>query len=300
MKVLTLEELDACQRNPSRLVICCQVGPDRNGEYARLSTHDKPIEVDKGDLAGTYLPTRPINSTEVSVASDSATDNIEITTTLNDDTFTESDIAARIFDDLPIVWFATDWEAPTNVAIILLAGHVGHVRQVNDIQAEIEIRGLKAKLNNVIVSTWGPSCKADLGVNSGEWPCDVDLTEFTVTGQITSIDIQRRVFSSNDLTGSMSFGVGGYTYGTVEWVTGANASYRMEVQGDDGDGQISLFEPMPSDFDIGDEFTVHAGCDKSFRGVHGCSKFGDGANLRFMGEPDIPGLAEAYRGEPAE
>ncbi len=300
MKALTLEELAAVQRNPSRLVICCQVGPDRNGEYARLSTHDQPIDVDKTGLAGRYEPTRPINSTEVSVTSDSSTDNIDIVTTLNDDTFTEADIAARIFDDLPITWFATDWGAPENVGIILLSGYVGHVRQIGDIQAEIEIRGLKAKLNNVIVSTWGPTCKADLGVNSGEWPCDVDLDAYTVTGQITSTVVQRRVFTSNDLLGSPLFGADWFTYGTLEWVTGANAGYRMEVQSDDGTGQISLFEPMPSDFDIGDEFTVHAGCDKSFRGTHGCSKFGAGANLRFMGEPDIPGLAEAYRGEPAE
>lgn len=298
MRTLTLNELTAIARNPSRLVVCCQVGPDRFGNYERLTEHDAAIAVDKSGLAGSYTPARPVEGTAVSGTADSSTDNLEILTPLNDDTFTEADIAARIFDDLPIVWFATDWGAPENVGIILLAGHVGHVRQVSDILAQIEIRGLKAKLNNVIVSTWGPTCKADLGVNSGEWPCDVDLTAFTVSGAVTSINTQRRVFTSTDLVGSPSFGADWFTFGTLEWTSGANDSYRMEVKADDGAGQISVFEPFPSDFEAGDTFTVHAGCDKSFRGTHGCAKFGPGANLRFMGEPDIPGLAESYRGEP--
>lgn len=298
MRTLTLNELNAVARQPSRLVICCLVGPDRNGEYARLTEHDAAIVVDKAGLEGTYTPGRPVEGTEVSGTSDSATDNLEIVTPLNEDTFSESDIAARIFDNLPIVWFATDWGAPENVGIILLAGNVGHVRQTSDVLAQIEIRGLKAKLNTIIVSTWGATCKADLGVNSGEWPCTVDLAAFTVTAQISSINVQRRVFTSDDLAvGSPPLGADWYTYGTVEFLDGANAGYRMEVQDDDGDGGIALFEPMPRDFQVGDTFAISAGDDKSFRGTHGCSKFGPGANERFMGEPDIPGLAEVVRSE---
>lgn len=296
MMTLTLNELTAVARNPSRLVVCVKVGPDRNGDFEYLTEHDAPIVVDKAGLAGTYSPSRPVEGTEVSGSLDLATDNLEIVTPLNEDGFSESDIAARIFDNLPVTYFATDWGAPSNVGIILLAGTIGHVRQISDVMAQMEIRGLKHKLQTIIVSTWGASCKADLGVNSGEWPCDVDLAAYTVTGQVTSIDVQRRVFTSDDLTtGSPPFGVDWFTGGTLTWTTGNNAGYYCEVQRDDGNGQLSIFEPFPRDFEVGDEFEVSAGCDHSFRGAHGCiEKFGD--PNRFMGEPDIPGLAEIQRG----
>lgn len=298
MRTLTLNELNAVARQPSRLVMCCVAGPDRFGNYARLTEHDAPIVVDKEGLAGTYTPTRPVEGTEVSGTSDSSTDNLQIITPLDDATFSAGDIAARIFDNIPIVWFATDWGAPENVGIIVLAGTVGHVSQVSDVIAQIEIRGLKAKLNSVIVSTWGGTCKADLGVNAGEWPCTVDLAAHTVPGQVTSIDVQRRVFTSEDIvTGSPPYGESFFALGTVEWIDGSNATYRCEVQGDDGEGQLAVFEPFPHDFQVGDAFTVHAGCDKSWDGAHGCSKFGPGRELRFMGEPHIPGYAEAIRGE---
>jgi uncharacterized phage protein (TIGR02218 family) len=277
--------------------MCCLVGPDRNGEYARMTEHDMPIIVDKAGFDGTYSPARPVEGTEVSVTMDTATDNLEIITPLNEDTFSADDIDARIFDNLPIVWFATDWGAPSNVAIVLLAGTVGRVRQISDVMAQIEIRGLKDKLQTVIVDTWGATCKAKFGVNSGEWPCDVDAAAFTETIQITSIDVQRRVFTSDDLlVGSPPFGLDWFTNGTLTWTTGASAGYSCEIQSDNGEGQLAMFEPFHRNFEVGDEADVVAGCDRSFRGEHGCKKFGPGAELRFMGEPDIPGQAEILRG----
>jgi uncharacterized phage protein (TIGR02218 family) len=297
VRTLTLNEALALNRQPSRLTICCLVGPDRNGDYERLTQHDAPIVINKAGLEGTYSPGRPVEGSEVSGTLDTATDNLEIITPLVDSGFSEADIAARIFDDLPIVWFATDWEAPDNVGVVLLSGYVGRVRQISALMAEIEIRGLKDKLQQVIVDTWGAACKAKHGVNSGEWPCDVDLAPFTFTGQITSIDVQRRVFTSSDIVGGdPPRGPNWFRYGRVLWTSGNNAGYSEEAQDDNGSGQIALFEPMPLNFEVGDEFTIHGGCDRSFRGEHGCKKFGPGAELRFMGEPDIPGQAAILQG----
>ena len=50
-------------------------------------------------------------------------------------------------------------------------------------------------------------------------------------------------------------------------------------------GRVELWEPMGLDIEIGDQFTIHAGCDK--RRETCSAKFNNIVNLR--AEPDLPG-----------
>lgn len=294
MKAVTLEELTAIERNPSRLSICVLVGPDRDGGYARLTNHDRPIEVNKGALAGTYLPSRPVEGTEIAGTRDMSVDNMQIVTPIDGVNLTLNDIRAGLFNNLPVQYFVTDWAAPHNVGIVLLKGLIGRVEAVSEMLAQIELRGLKQYLQTTIVDVSSSTCRAKLGVNTGDNPCDVDLAAYTVTAQISSIDVQRRVFTSTDVAGE-ALGADWFRDGRVVFNDGANAGYASEIAGDDGAGELNVFEIFPANFEVGDEFEITAGCDHSARGPHGCKiKFGD--IKRFQGEPDIPGLIITQKG----
>jgi len=56
-------------------------------------------------------------------------------------------------------------------------------------------------------------------------------------------------------------------------------------------GAFTLFDAMPRALQVGDTYSVYAGCDKLFSTCK--TKFSNGVNFR--GEPHIPGIDEALR-----
>lgn len=81
-------------------------------------------------------------------------------------------------------------------------------------------------------------------------------------------------------------GTSGYfDNGVVTWTGGDNAGLSMEVQSY-VPGQVILFSPMPYEIQIGDTFSIHAGCDYSFSTCK--NRFSN--QLNFRGEPYVPGV----------
>src|SRR5699024_9789811 len=100
------------------------------------------------------------------------------------------------------------------------------------------------------------------------------------------IDLLRdRAFTASGLGG---FVAGWFTFGTVEWTSGANAGRRTEVLGHDiadGIAVLTLLEAPVRSIGQGDAFTIHTGCDKRMETCG--AKFANTANFR--GFPHIPG-----------
>lgn len=78
---------------------------------------------------------------------------------------------------------------------------------------------------------------------------------------------------------------GFFDNGVVTWLTGLNAGLSMEVQSYTP-GQVVLFQPMPNQIQVGDTYTIHAGCDYSFPTCQ--TRFLN--TLNFRGEPFVPGV----------
>jgi uncharacterized phage protein (TIGR02218 family) len=71
----------------------------------------------------------------------------------------------------------------------------------------------------------------------------------------------------------------------LTWTSGANAGLKAHVKTQTQSGVISLWLPAGAAIDIGDAFTVTAGCDKRFDTCR--SKFSNASNFR--GFPFMPG-----------
>jgi len=78
---------------------------------------------------------------------------------------------------------------------------------------------------------------------------------------------------------------GYFDFGVITFTSGNNVGLSMEVRCY-VPGQITLQLPMPYQCQVGDAYTMHAGCDKSVTTCH--DRFSNVVNFR--GEPYLPGI----------
>ena len=180
---------------------------------------------------------------------------------------------------------------PLTDKIWLAKGWVLGKIEINDQAFTAEIRGKAQHLDQQLIESTTPECRAVLG----DTRCGVDMDDSAGTyrydtGAVTSQSGDRRTFVDSSAPNSEDFFGGGLltwsTPGSGDSYNGANAGYQMEVKSYDiATRTFVLFQPMPSDIEIGDEFTVKYGCNKSTTQCK--TRFSNLVNFR--GEPFIPG-----------
>ena len=75
----------------------------------------------------------------------------------------------------------------------------------------------------------------------------------------------------------------------MTWTSGANAGRKAEAKlhsKRDGAVTLELWQAMSEEVEVGDAFTITAGCDKHFKTCK--AKFDNSANFR--GFPHVPGI----------
>lgn len=113
----------------------------------------------------------------------------------------------------------------------------------------------------------------------------------TLTGTVTGAT-GANVFIDTSRTEQDGF----WTYGKVTWTGGDNSGLSMEIKaftyvnGSPGDPEFTLFLPLPNDIQVGDTYTVQAGCRKRFD--EDCIAKYDNAD-NFRGFPHIPTTDQA-------
>ncbi len=287
MRTCTLADLAMLASDTTSWATCIMV--TRADESIRMTSHDKSLNVaigspDELGLSGEYLSVEAATATQVKSASDLSVDNLEADLKQTE-RITMENIRAGRFNDARFVLFIVNWSDPSDSGIILKRGPVGNFSDYLEGAAQVELRGFKQYLQQIIVEAAGPTCRYKLG----DERCTVDLDLYNQTGTVTGIAIQRRKFESA-IAGSPAPDAG--YWGEVEWLTGTNAGFVMEVKLDEGGGDLTMFEPLPFDIQIGDTFTVTPSCDHA-HGVVGGVAIGDCGPkfdniINFGGEPFIP------------
>lgn len=180
---------------------------------------------------------------------------------------------------------------PTDKTWLAKGWTLGNV-EIRDNAFQVEIRGKAQHLDQQMIELFSPSCRASLGDSR----CGVDLEDSAQTfwhdGSVTEVTSDRKKFIDDNLPSYASEDV--FTGGLLTWVdpesgdsfTGNNADYEMEIKKyDPATHEFELFRPMPNDIEVGDEYVVTWGCDKSID--HCKNRFDNIENFR--GEPFIPG-----------
>ncbi|PRY23538.1 putative phage protein (TIGR02218 family) [Aliiruegeria haliotis] len=247
-----------------------------DGVVLGFTDHDRDLAFD-----GTgFEPESGFAASEVRSASDLSVDAQDAEGVLSSDRITETDIRDGRWDNADVEVWRVNW-ANTSQRVLMRRGAIGQIRR-GRLAFVAEVRSLAHLLGQNVGRSFQATCDAVVGDSR----CGVDLDDpaYRSAGVVTGISLDRAFTAS----GIGSFEAGWFTFGTVEWTSGANAGRRAEVSGhglDGGDASVSLLEAPVLQIAEGDGFVIRAGCDKR---VATCAdRFANAVNFR--GFPHIPG-----------
>lgn len=221
-----------------------------------------------------YTPTAVTTNSALNV------DNLDVQAILSDESITEGDLLAGLWDYAEVLIFQVNYQDLTQGPLELRRGWLGQVDSSRS-SFNAELRGLTQKLQTSIGRVYAPTCDATLG----DARCTVDLTPFTFAGTVQVVT-SRRDFTDSALVNAAGY----FDYGILTWLAGLNTGLQMEVKTFLA-GNILLQLAMPYEVAIGDTFNVVAGCNKTK--AHCKDKFINYINFR--GFPDVPGLDQLFK-----
>jgi uncharacterized phage protein (TIGR02218 family) len=213
--------------------------------------------------------------TAIESKSNMSVDNMDIEGSMFPSRITEHDLLAGIYDYAEVEVFLVNYEDLSMGKLIVKRGRLGEVT-LNKQMFRAEIRGLTQHLSQTIGEVYSPNCRAVLG----DERCKVALDKFTITAEVTNVTNNQN-FTAETLIQTPGY----FSCGEIRWLSGNNKASRMEVK-EFANGQINLVLPMGDRIEVGDKFTIIAGCDKLKETC--ISKFSNIINFR--GFPDVPGI----------
>jgi uncharacterized phage protein (TIGR02218 family) len=156
----------------------------------------------------------------------------------------------------------------TGQRVLMRRGAIGQIRR-GRLAFVAEVRSLAHFLGQTVGRTFQATCDAALG----DTRCRVDLENTAFKGTGVVIDLLRdRALTASGLG---DFEAGWFTFGTVEWTSGANAGRRTEVLGHDVADGVAVLRATPElsvgriDYEIGRQ-SMYRPAQRTFgRCVHG-------------------------------
>jgi len=247
-----------------------------------FTDHDRTLSFDGTD----FEPESGFSASEVRSGSDSSVDAQDAQGVLSSERITETDILDGRWDNAAVEVWRVNWAA-TSQRLLMRRGAIGQIRR-GRLAFVAEVRSLAHILGQTVGRTFQATCDAALG----DTRCGVNLEAPAFKGTGAIIDLLRdRAFTASGL-GSFTSGL--FTFGTLEWTSGANAGRWAEVLSHDlvdGIAILTLQEAPVRAIAGTDTFIIRAGCDKR---IATCgTKFANVAN--FQGFPSIPGQDAVLR-----
>lgn len=270
MKIISNELQAHLESEVTTLAMCWKL-TRRDGAVMGFTDHDRDIVFDglTYQASSGFTPSAVANTSELSV------DNMDVEGVISNDTITEEDIQAGLYDYAQIEVFVVNYEDTGQGALNVRTGWLGEVTYDRS-HFTAEVRGLMQNLSQKIGELYSASCRAKLG----DARCGVELAGYTVTGSVTEV-VNNQICADDALVQEN----GWFNGGVMTFTSGDNEGLAMEVK-EYRAGQVTLVLPMPYTVTVGDGYSMVAGCDKRFET---CSaRFNNAVNFR--GEPHVPGL----------
>lgn len=248
-----------------------------NGTIHAFTDHDQDIVY--GDV--TYLAASGFTASKISTTLALNVDNLEVQGMLNNDTITDADLLAGLWDYAQITLSIVNYADLTMGLMQLRTGWLGNVKSGRQ-HFYAELRGMMQPLQQVVGRVYTPGCDVALGSAK----CGIVLASYTVTGSITGAT-DSRVFTDSTRAEASGYFEGGL----ITWTSGLNNAYRMEVK-TFAAGVVTLQQSMVNAVQVGDTYSMSAGCDKLLATCK--TKFNNVVNFR--GFPHVPGQDKMISG----
>lgn len=278
----------------SRRLTICGVVYKNDGTTIRCTQHDEDIEIDTGDVAGTYYSAVPVTGSDLKSAADLSADNMEIAGHMTDSLafsgFTAADVEAGEFDSAPFETFLCQWDDANAWQKTLRRGYLGEIKRTAEGAFQAEWRGLLQVLAQTIGRTYSETCDVE---RFGDTRCGLDITPFIVAGTVAAVTSRRRFDVTFDAPVLQAAGY--FDLGELLFIDGLNINRRKQVKRDSVAGtlgQFELWENLPKDVQVGDRVNARPACDRRFET---CQFWNNTVNFRGHGRwmPGIPNIIRA-------
>lgn len=271
----------------------------KDGVTHRFTTHDNLVVFPTGSgptsSAETFTPGNGLQPTATRSEAALRPTGMDLLGVIDDTVFTDDDLHAGLWIGATVTHRVVDWRFPW----------LGAIRQNDYTIASIDhgSSGFTLELSSRtsrLARNYGKSYSRLCWNSLGDSGCGVDLAVVDTTlfyGSITEIEdeVTFRVSNSAPSTLLNTRDDGFFAQGLVTFSTGANTGRKFPVRlwfkrtgtspATSDDAKVVLYFPPTVPAEVGDEFSIVAGCDQ--RADTCVSKFNNWAN--FKGFPQIPG-----------
>ena len=204
-----------------------------------------------------------------------AVDATDITVTTDETIITRADVLAGKWNGAAFTLYRYNVQAPADGAEPIGAGILGELQPRRGVYVA-ELRGLQQYLQQPVGAPSTKTCRARLG----DAKCGVNLAGYTVTGTVDGVT-SSQVFADSTRAEAADY----YTAGLITWTSGLNLGLTAQVKTFGAGGDFTLSVPMIQAVQVGDTYSLIAGCTKRFD--EDCvAKFSNALN--FQGEPHRP------------
>lgn len=253
----------------------------RDGRVFAFTSHDNDL-VFRADTFKTCASLQASATEQGAMLGDIG--NMEIMGLITDDSITEADLFAGLFDGAELEVWLFPWagdETPRR----LIAGETGNLSQrVGGFTMEILTASQRLQ-QKAVVEMVTPTCRYDLGDDR----CKIDLEALRQAGSVTGLaainahnQANKRIFFDTSRTEESGY----WDVGTITFDSGDNDGLSAEVKSfDQATGEFVLWEPLQYPIAIGDSYTIVPGC---FKTKTACQEKFDNY-INFGGFPDVPG-----------
>jgi uncharacterized phage protein (TIGR02218 family) len=240
----------------------------RDGVTIGLTSHDRGIEI--GGLLYRAAPGMTPSAVRDGIGLEP--EAMDLGGALSSDAISAVDLMAGRWDGAALELRLTQWEAPGDLWLMLARGTIGAVERRGEAFVA-ELMGAGAVLDAPVAPATSPDCRARLG----DGKCRVDMAGRRRVVRVVAV-------SGSDVVVEAGLVAGDYAFGSLRWMTGANAGLVQAIVDNDAGG-VALSDPPAFAVAAGTLALLSEGCDRQMSTCSG--RFGNAVNFR--GEPYLPG-----------
>jgi uncharacterized phage protein (TIGR02218 family) len=172
MKTISIDLTDHLEGELTSLCTCWHL-TRRDATEFFFTDLDRDITID-GD---TYLAASGYSRSAIENDSTLAVDNLDVQGFLDDDSITEEDLRAGLFDYAAVNIFSVNYEDISMGILKQRRGFLGEVSMTNIGIFKAELRGMSQTLSQRVGELYSPQCRADLGDTRCKVPLVPDLLQ---------------------------------------------------------------------------------------------------------------------------
>jgi len=224
-----------------------------DGTIFRITRYPVDLKMSNGDI---YLTGTGFDFTSYQATSSMSPSAIDLEGFVGFADITRAKIASGLFDNARCYLFAVNFLNPVVDYEPMVASILGKVTLEDD-RYKIEEMALIDALNQSVGKTYTAQCTKVFG-GTEYAGCAINLATYTFTGTLTSVTSTFQFTDTVRAEAADYFGLG-----TIKFTSGGNAGLAAkEIKSFALGGVIEVYEPFYYLPEVGDAYTITAGCRK--------------------------------------